>query len=1045
MELRDGGDRFGNVFENAATGIVIADPNRNYVAVNDRFCEITGYARELLLTMGCGQIVHPDDQAMDAAGIGRLVRGESKSFTCDLRYIHASGSIVWVSAQVSVFQNDPQGGILIIGVVEDITKRKRLEEVLHKREAGLRSVLDSSMDVIYRLNLRTGRYEYVSPSCEAVIGHSADQIMALGAGAIQVLIHPDDLPDVNAKLARLEVSGKEEVEGRFIKRGECRWFSNSMFLVRDSDGRPLYRDGNVRDITERKRREAALAFMADIQNDLARLTSVDEIMQAVGSKIGTFLDVSFSFFAEIDEAGNQGRLSCLWNSEDVSRLPDTINFSDFLRAEFSRTYRGSKTIIVRDTETDPCINPGPFRAIKMRSFIIVPFHRNAEWNFALIIADSRPREWREEEVDLICEVSNRVFPRIERARMEEELRASQQDLNRAQAVAHTGSWRLDVHRNKLLWSDETHRIFKIPQGTPMTYEAFLSAIYPDDREYVDRKWTAALHGEPYDIEHRIIDGDAIKWVREKAELEFDDKGTLLGGFGTVQDITERKRVEQVLQESEERFRSAFDKGAVPMTMTAFDGRLIAVNAAYSRMLGYSESELAGLNFYSITHQDDLAVNKAGIDSVVSGEKDSFRMEKRYTRKDGGIIWVDMSTASVRDTDGKPLYLVTHAQDITERKQMEEALRRSKDELEIKVQERTSQLLEANTALRQSEEKYRELVERSQSIIMRMDRAGKITFFNEFAERFFGYSQQEILGRNVVGTIVPETESSGRNLRTLLKDISHNPERYANNENENIRKNGEMVWIAWTNAPVRDARGKLLEVLCVGNDITERKKMEERLRSMASEIVFADERTRQHFATDLHDTVVQTLGAAKMRSQLIQDSIPPEAKPVFTELQDMLSQSITQSRMIMAEMSPPVLYELGFVPALEWLTEQMESRQDIAITFETNAIDSRPLVHEIQVLLFQATRELLMNVVKHAKSDSAVVKLSDDGRRVRIEVTDNGTGFDKRQAFRTDISGGGFGLFSIRERLRHFGGELRIWSKPGKGSRVVVTVPGIIAK
>jgi PAS domain S-box-containing protein len=131
----------------------------------------------------------------------------------------------------------------------------------------------------------------------------------------------------------------------------------------------------------------------------------------------------------------------------------------------------------------------------------------------------------------------------------EALGESQNDLNRAQAVAHTGSWRLDVRKNELLWSDETYRIFGITQGTPLTYEAFLTTVHPEDREYVDREWTAALRGEPYDIEHRIVVGDTVKWVREKAELEFDSQGKLLGGFGTTQDITGRKQAEQTIQTS----------------------------------------------------------------------------------------------------------------------------------------------------------------------------------------------------------------------------------------------------------------------------------------------------------------------------------------------------------------------------------------------------------------------------------------------------------------------------------------------------------------
>ena len=138
----------------------------------------------------------------------------------------------------------------------------------------------------------------------------------------------------------------------------------------------------------------------------------------------------------------------------------------------------------------------------------------------------------------------------DRKQAEQALRDSEADLKHAQAVAHTGSWRLNVHRNELYWSDETYRLFGIAKGTAMTYETFLAAVHPEDRALVDRNWQAALGGAVYDLEHRIVVGDEVKWVREKAELEFDEQGALLGGFGAVQDITERKRAEEAVMRAE---------------------------------------------------------------------------------------------------------------------------------------------------------------------------------------------------------------------------------------------------------------------------------------------------------------------------------------------------------------------------------------------------------------------------------------------------------------------------------------------------------------
>ncbi len=137
----------------------------------------------------------------------------------------------------------------------------------------------------------------------------------------------------------------------------------------------------------------------------------------------------------------------------------------------------------------------------------------------------------------------------DRKQAEEQLRESRADLARAQEVGGIGTWRLNVRRNELTWSDENYRIFGIPKGTPLSYETFLASIHPDDRMYVDTRWLAALRREPYDIEHRIMVDGKIKWVREKAFLELDASGILLGGFGITQDITQRKEVEEELRKA----------------------------------------------------------------------------------------------------------------------------------------------------------------------------------------------------------------------------------------------------------------------------------------------------------------------------------------------------------------------------------------------------------------------------------------------------------------------------------------------------------------
>ncbi|MCF7957993.1 MAG: PAS domain S-box protein [Phycisphaerae bacterium] len=138
-------------------------------------------------------------------------------------------------------------------------------------------------------------------------------------------------------------------------------------------------------------------------------------------------------------------------------------------------------------------------------------------------------------------------------------------------------------------------------------------------------------------------------------------------------------------------------------------------------------------------------------------------------------------------------------------------------------------------LHTTEENYRQLVENADCVILRIDKTGKITFFNEFAQKFFGYTAKEIIGKNVIGTIVPETDRSGRKPAELIRDIKRQPERYKTCENEIICKDGRRVWVAWANKAIQDEPRNITEILCVGHDITERKLMENELQLLAAAV------------------------------------------------------------------------------------------------------------------------------------------------------------------------------------------------------------------
>lgn len=271
----------------------------------------------------------------------------------------------------------------------------------------------------------------------------------------------------------------------------------------------------------------------------------------------------------------------------------------------------------------------------------------------------------------------------ERKQTELALRESKMDLNRAQSVAHIGSWRMDVRNNILKWSDENFRIFGIPEGTPLTYQSFLDAVHPADRESVDKAWKETLTGKPYDIEHRLIVDQKIKWVRELAELEFDEHGMLRGGFGTTEDVTDIKSAQEALQNERAFLRQIIDAAPSMIFVKDLKGQFLLGNEALAQCYGTSPENLIGLideNFnpnadeLAHFHQDDL--------DVISSRKAKQIPEEKVTHADGSVHWYSTVKIPLINGDNSCDKLLGVATDITERKRAEEALRlvnRRKDE------------------------------------------------------------------------------------------------------------------------------------------------------------------------------------------------------------------------------------------------------------------------------------------------------------------------------------------------------------------------------
>ena len=232
------------------------------------------------------------------------------------------------------------------------------------------------------------------------------------------------------------------------------------------------------------------------------------------------------------------------------------------------------------------------------------------------------------------------------------------------------------------------------------------------------------------------------------------------------------------------------------------------------------------------------------------------------------------------------------------------------------------------------------------------------------------------------------------------------------------------------------RERTVELMLLMEDL---EKSRDDLRRLASELVIAEERERKRISVVLHDEVAQTLAATKMRLDLLRSlSGGDEYRKAISEAEDLIGQSIRQTRELMTDITNPVLYDMGLRAAVEALAEEVKTRRGISFAC-TFAGKLGSLGQELEVMIFQVVKELVQNVVKHSRARSAGIAIEEEGKSVRMIVADDGAGFD---AGSVGLAGseGGFGLFSIRERVKSYGGTIAIDSEPEKGTRVTVTLP-----
>lgn len=490
-------------------------------------------------------------------------------------------------------------------------------------------------------------------------------------------------------------------------------------------------------------------------------------------------------------------------------------------------------------------------------------------------------------------------------------------------------------------------------------------------------------------------------------------------------LHERERALQALRRSEARFRAAYRNAAVGMVITDGRGQPVEVNQMACAMLGYPEDELRGLTFQQITHPDDVADSVARRARLLDGSGRAEVFEKRCLRKDGSVLWAQVSLSLVADgADDGPPHVLALIEDISSRRQTTEALRAS-------------------------EERFRLVAHATRDVLWDWNVQTAEHWWSPNATALFGHDPS---AERDISAWTSRLHADDRlrvlsSLDTALRsrDTSWDGSyrlRLADGSYGDFVDRGHIL---------RDAQGQALRMIGAMTDVTEvnrahRSLVEthDHLRALVRDVHLAESRERAALARELHDEFGQLLTAAKLNASWLKahaPATPTLAADAYREkaanLCDVIDMALHGVRHVASQLRPPALDQLGLPRALQGLAAQIERHAGFDCQVTTDDATRAAVFGPAQgAALYRMAQELLTNAARHAGATQVRVSLATIGDRVTLTVEDDGRGFSPPDAATSNA----WGLKGIRERAELLGGSVNVHSRPGAGTTVRVVLP-----
>ncbi|WP_281299176.1 PAS domain S-box protein [Flavobacterium limnophilum] len=992
-DLKINKEKYQTIFDSNRDSITIFrltpdGRNDKFIEVNEASTEIFGYSKQELLSMTTRDLEHVTAKKMKTRMETLLSNGKI-DFETSIRTKKGKTRSVEVKSLLINYLNEPA----VMNITRDITERKQIESNSKKAHENLATILDAIPDLMFEVGIDGRIYHYHSNRIDLL---SAPPELFIGK------FFQDFLPAEVTKIcmgAILEADEKGWSSGQQysldLAKGK-HWFELSVSPINESDSKDRHFILLARDVTIRKQAEETLRQNEEKLQGVFNLANSGILMVDKNGHFSLYNDWCCDMFGYTrEEFGKLTNLE-ITHPDDIKKTQRSLN--DIIEGRIKK-YQIEKRYLKKD-----------------KTFF-----------------------WGEISVSAITDKNNNVTNAIgiisditERKKIEEKLIANDAFLIQTQIIANLGSYSLDFSTGKWTSSPVLDSIFGIDSNFEKTTENWITIVHPEWKETIKDYFNNEIIDKKSDFnkDYKIIriNDKEERWVHGVGKIMYNEQNEPLHLIGSIQDITEKRIIEDSLRESEEKYRSLVENSPDAVVIY-IEGKIVFVNEEGIRMIAAkSKNEIIGKPVLEFIHPDSIESVIQRMIDVVKDSNASDIVEEKFIDLQGNPIDVEIKAIPTSYEHKEAVQVIIH--DITERK---------------RTQEKIKQLSQA--------------VEQSPVTIVITNTEGNIEYVNPKFSETTGYTFDEVTGKNP--RVLKSGHTSPNEYKELWQTLSTGREWHG--EFHNMKKNGELYWESASISPIINNQGKITHYIAIKEDITDRKKAEEELIKAKEKAEESDRLKLAFLANMSHEIRTPMNGILGFTELLKSPNLAGEEQQEYIKIieksgirmlniiNDIISISKVESGQVDITFSETNINEQ--IEYLHTFFKPEAKQKGIQLSINTPLSENETIINTDREKIYAILTNLVKNALKFTYSGSIEFGYAKKGNHLEFFVKDTGLGipssqqkiiFERFRQANDTISrsheGSGLGLAISKAYVEMLGGKIWVESKEGKGSSFYFTIP-----